>query len=66
MRPFSQSAIRAYPRKNSQDKDSMDTEPTEYSKSGTDAEAAGEGQAAFDPSITKPGEEKNKAGEGVR
>merc|ERR1711939_461333 len=36
IQPFSQSTTRAYPRKDSQDKDSIDTEATEYSKSGTD------------------------------
>ena len=64
MRPFSHSAIRTYPRKDSQDKDSIDTEATEYSKSGTDDGAARQGDAAFDPSTTDPAEEKNIAGEG--
>lgn len=63
-RPFSQSAIRTYPRKDSQDKDSIDTEATEYSKSGTDDGAAAQEEAAFDPSTTDPQEEKNIAGKG--
>jgi len=45
------------PRKDSQDKDSINTEATENTKSGTDDEAASK-QAAFDPSTTKPGQEK--------
>lgn len=61
---FSQSSRLNYPRKDSQDKDSINREPTEYSKSGTDDGAAGQEEAAFDPSITDPGEEKEKAGEG--
>jgi hypothetical protein len=52
------------PRKGSQDKDSINTDATEYSKSGTDDDAAKNEQAAFDPSQTAPGEEKEKAGEG--
>ncbi|CZS92801.1 uncharacterized protein RAG0_03305 [Rhynchosporium agropyri] len=64
VQPFSQSTIRAYPRKNSQDKDSIDTEATEYSKSGTDDGAARQNEAAFDPSTTDPAEEKKIAGEG--
>ncbi|KAI9736568.1 MAG: hypothetical protein M1818_006079 [Claussenomyces sp. TS43310] len=53
-----------YPRKDSQDKDSINTEATEYSKSGTDDEAARNDQAAFDPSTTQPGQERDQAGKG--
>jgi hypothetical protein len=63
-RQFSQSLWLDHPRKDSQDKDSINREPTEYSKSGTDDGAAGQEEAAFDPSVTDPGEEKEKAGEG--
>ena len=42
----------------------MNTEATEYSKSGTDDESARQESAAFDPTITDPGEQKAKAGEG--
>lgn len=64
IQPFSQSTIRAYPRKDSQDKDSIDTEATEYSKSGTDDGAAKQREAAFDPSTTDPQKEKDIAGKG--
>lgn len=59
-----QSCLLRLPRKDSQDKDSINTDATEYSKSGTDDDAARNEKAAFDPSQTKPGEEKEKAGEG--
>ncbi|KAK0103424.1 hypothetical protein ONS95_005448 [Cadophora gregata] len=64
IQPFSQSSIRAYPRKSSQDKDSIDTEPTEYTKSGTDDGAAAQADAAYDPNVTDPQKEKDIAGEG--
>jgi hypothetical protein len=63
-RLLSHSAIRAYPRKDSQDKDSINTEATEYSKSGSDDAAARQEKAAFDPSTTDPQEEKEIAGAG--
>ena len=43
----------------------MNTEATEYSKSATDDESARQGDAAFDPDITDPQEQKDKAGEGT-
>lgn len=52
-----------YPRKDSQDRNSINTEATEYSKSGTDDGAARQ-EAAFDPSKTSPESEKDTAGEG--
>lgn len=52
-----------YPRKDSQDKDSINTEATEYSKSATDDESARQEDAAFNPDITDPQESKEKAGE---
>lgn len=64
-RPFSQTISFALPRKDSQNKDSINTEATEYSKSATDDEAARQGDAAFDPDITDPQEQKQKAGEGT-
>lgn len=64
-RQFSQSKRSAYPRKDSQDKDSINTEATEYSKSATDDEGARQEDAAFDPDITHPQEEMDKAGEGT-
>ncbi|KAL8797774.1 MAG: hypothetical protein Q9195_000126 [Heterodermia aff. obscurata] len=60
----SRNAPFAYPRKDSQDKDSINTEATEYSKSATDDESARQGNAAFDPNITDPHEQQGKAGEG--
>lgn len=64
VRSFAQSPARAWPRKDSQDKDSINTEATEYSKSGTDDAAAQQDEAAFDPSTTDPQKEKKIAGEG--
>lgn len=64
-RPFSQTISFALPRKDSMDKDSINTEATEYSKSATDDEGARQQEAAFDPDITDPQEQKHKAGEGT-
>ncbi len=64
-RQFSQSTRLAYPRKDAQDKDSMNTEATEYSKSATDDEGARHDDAAFNPDITDPQQQKDKAGEGT-
>lgn len=64
LRQLHQSSLLRLPRKNSQDKDSINTEATEYSKSGTDDDAARNKEAAFDPNQTAPMEEKEKAGEG--
>ena len=59
---FHNSAKLAYPRKGSEDKDSINRESTEYSKSGTDDEAAAMNDAAFDPSKTSPEEQMETAG----
>ncbi|KAI4276759.1 MAG: hypothetical protein LQ337_002285 [Flavoplaca oasis] len=48
--------------KDSQDKDSINTEATEYSKSGTDDESARQEDTAFDPGVTEPGHQKDKVG----
>ncbi len=61
-RQFSQSTLLEYPRKDTQDKDSINTEATEYSKSATDDEGARQEDAAFDPDITDPQEAKDVAG----
>ena len=53
------------PRKDSQHKDSINTEATEYSKSATDDEGARQEQAAFSPDITDPQQQMDKAGEGT-
>ncbi|GAB7363472.1 hypothetical protein MBLNU230_g3744t1 [Neophaeotheca triangularis] len=61
-RPFSQSTLRSYPRKDSQDKDSINTEATEYSKSGTDDQSASATEnTAFDPKTTSPEAEHRQA-----
>ena len=60
-RPFSLSPLNQA-RKDTQDKDSLKPEPTEYSKSGSDDAAAATEKAAFDPSSTRPEEEQNIAG----
>lgn len=62
-RQFSRLTLLAYPRKDSQDRESINTEATEYSKSATDDEAARHEEAAFDPNTTDPGAQKKKAGE---
>ena len=63
-RSLFQSAFVAYPRKDSQDKDSVQPESSEYSKSGTDDGAASQDEAAFDPDQTSPQQEKDTAGKG--
>ncbi len=64
-RQFSQTLSFAFPRKDSQDKNSINTEATEYSKSATDDESARQDDAAFNPDITDPQQQKDKAGEGT-
>ena len=64
-RQFSQTLPSALPRKDSQDKDSINREPTEYSKSATDDEGARQEEAAFNPDITDPQQQMDKAGEGT-
>ncbi len=68
IRSFHRTAAVAWPRKDSQHKDSINTEATEYSKSGTDDQAAREEDAAFDPQQTSPEKEQETAGKdsGVR
>ncbi|KAI4200459.1 MAG: hypothetical protein LQ350_003907 [Teloschistes chrysophthalmus] len=62
-RLLSTSPSLSYPRKDSQDKDSINTEATEYSKSGTDDASARQDDTAFDPSTTDPHSQKEKVGE---
>lgn len=64
LRSFSQTPFSRFPRKDSQDRTSINTEATEYSKSGTDDGAAKQEEAAFDPDITDPKKEETVAGEG--
>jgi len=63
-RVFSKTSFAAFPRKDSQDKDSINTEATEYTKSGTDDASARQEEAAFDPKNTDPQKEKDIAGDG--
>ncbi|ESZ94315.1 hypothetical protein SBOR_5311 [Sclerotinia borealis F-4128] len=65
-RPFTTTHPLSHPRKDSQDKNSINTESTEYSKSGTDDAAAREEEAAFDPNTTRPETEKAQAGKGAK
>ncbi|OAP65295.1 hypothetical protein AYL99_01267 [Fonsecaea erecta] len=54
-----------HPQRDAQlDREKMDPEPSEYSKSGTDDTSAANEEAAFDPNITDPQEAKRKAVEG--
>jgi len=46
------------------DREKIDRDPNEYSKSGTDESSAQNEEAAFNPKITDPQEAKKKAGEG--
>ena len=55
-----------YPYKGENEKrDSINTESHEYSKSGSDSQAA-QKRVSFDPSVTKPGEEERRADSKVR
>ena len=62
-RYFSKSNQLCYPRKDSQDRESMNTDATEYSKSATDDEAARHDDASFNPKLTNPEAQKTKASE---
>ena len=59
-RHLSTSAALRYPRKDSEDRESMSINPTEYSKSGSDGGAAQQ-DVAFKPGNTKPEEAMDKA-----
>jgi hypothetical protein len=54
----------AFPRKNAQNREDINTDATEYSKSGTDADAAADDQA-FDPSKTRPEDERAAGGQSL-
>ncbi|KAI9712466.1 MAG: hypothetical protein M1812_006881 [Candelaria pacifica] len=62
VRNLHRTTVKSYPRKDSQHKDSINTEATEYSKSGTDDQAAREEEAAFDPQQTSPEKQRETAG----
>lgn len=66
-RQFSQSISAAYPEKDSkdsQDRNSINRESTEYTRSGTDNEMAGVDDVAFNSDLTDPDTQKKKTGEG--
>lgn len=63
-RSFSQRAAFAYPRKDSQDRDSINREATEYTKSGSDDQIASIDDAAFNPNLTDPDSQRKKTGRG--
>jgi hypothetical protein len=46
------------------DREKMNTESNEGSKSGTDASSASQMEAAYNPNITQPQSEKEEAGKG--
>lgn len=60
VRQLSTTSSRPYPRKDAQDRESIDTNATEYSKSGSDDMAAHK-DVAFEPGRTKPDEALDKA-----
>ena len=64
-RTLSATSRLAYPRKDSQDRESINTDATEYSKSGSDDGAAAQDRAAYEPGRTDPGEAKEEAGKKV-
>ncbi|TQS36204.1 hypothetical protein Golomagni_03351 [Golovinomyces magnicellulatus] len=57
---------RVFPRKDFQDRNSMDPTPTEYSKSGTDTSSAEQEKASFDPKVTQPEQAREIAGKGIK
>lgn len=61
-RQFSQSTAFSYPRKDSQDRNSIDREATEYTRSGSDDQTAAMDDAAFNPDLTDPDSQKKKTG----
>lgn len=60
-RPLTTSHTLALPRKDSQDKDSLNTEANEYTKSGTDDAAARTEDVAFNPDLTDPQAQEREA-----
>lgn len=59
-RYLSQSQRSSWPKKESQDRDSINTDSTEYTKSGTD-ESVAHTEVAFDPTKRSPEDEKSQA-----
>ena len=64
LRPISQTPYLLSPKKGAEDRNDINTESTEHSKSSTDADAAQQDQAAYDPSKTSPESEMESAGDG--
>ncbi|RKF64889.1 hypothetical protein GcM3_128012 [Golovinomyces cichoracearum] len=56
----------AFPRKDFQDRNSIDPTRTEYSKSGTDSSSAEQEKASFDPKVTQPEQSREIAGKGIK
>ena len=61
-RHISQSTACFYPRKDSQDRHSIDRESTEYTRSGSDDQTAKMDDVAFNPDLTDPGSQKDQTG----
>lgn len=61
IRPISYTSTRLA-RKDAQGKDELKPEPNEYSKSGSDDEAARTSKTAFDPNTTSPEQQHDDAG----
>lgn len=65
VQPYTTSPRLSFPRKGAEDRNDINTDATEYSKSGTDDFAAHQTDAAYDPAKTDPQDEKDTAGEGT-
>ncbi|RDL37168.1 uncharacterized protein BP5553_04601 [Venustampulla echinocandica] len=61
--PFSTSSVSQA--KKGEDINEINTSKTEYTRSGTDDQAARQKEAAFSPDTTSPGEERELAGKGT-
>ncbi|KAL9619747.1 MAG: hypothetical protein Q9160_005678 [Pyrenula sp. 1 TL-2023] len=65
LQPYTTSPQLQIPRKGAEDRNSINTDATEYSKSGTDDSAASQSDPAFNPSKTDPEDQLSAAGQGV-
>jgi hypothetical protein len=63
-RTFITTTPTSFPKKGAEDRNSIDTSSTEYSKTGTDDAVAENEDAAFNPDKTSPEEAENTAGKG--
>ncbi|KAG0646028.1 hypothetical protein D0Z07_7975 [Hyphodiscus hymeniophilus] len=66
IRPLSQSPYLSFPKKGAEDRNEINTESSEHTKSSTDADAAQQDQAAYDPNTTSPEAEMESAGDGKK